>query len=75
MILQYLSKVEVDGKKQVIETVKDNVTEVTEFVDKIEVTFSRKNGELYSVFFQKNHHQIFSMWLLNDNFKTLKRLI
>lgn len=75
MILQYLSKVDVDGKEQTIETVRDNVTRVTEFDDKVEVLFSKPNGELGFESFPKNHHQIFNMWLLNDNFKTLKRLI
>ena len=75
MILQYLTKVEIEGNKQTIETVRDNVTSVTELVDKIEVTFSRPNGEYDLIIFEKSHHQIVNMWLLNDNFKTLKRLI
>mgnify|MGYP001317648371 CR=1 FL=1 len=75
MILQYLTKVEIEGNKQTIETVRDNVTSVTELVDKIEVTFSTPNGEHDLIIFEKSHHQIVNMWLLNDNFKTLKRLI
>lgn len=75
MILQCLTKVEIEGNKQTIETVRDNVTSVTELDDKIEVTFSRPSGEHDLMIFEKPHHQIFNMWLLNDNFKTLKRLI
>lgn len=75
MILQYLSKIDVDGKKQTIETVRDNVVKVQEFDTEIQVLFSRPNGEYDLVTFERQHKQIYNMWLLNDNFKTLKRLI
>lgn len=76
MIIQYLSKVEHEkGKKEIVETVRDNVTDVDEFEDRVEITFSRPNGEFSRVTFGKPHSQITNMWLLNDNFKTLKRLI
>lgn len=77
MIIQFLSKVikENEGWVEFVETVRDNVTDVTETDDRVEVTFSRPNGELDLVTYKKKHHQIKDMWLLNDNFKTLKRLI
>ena len=75
MIIQYLSKVEREGKEQTMETVRDNVTNVDELDECVEVTFSRPNGELDLVTYTRKHKQIKNMWLLNDNFKTLKRLI
>lgn len=71
MILQYLQKTE----KETVEVIRDNATNVYDFDDRVEVTFSRPNGELDLVTFTKPHKQIYNMWLLNDNFKTLKRLI
>ena len=75
MILQYLSRVENEkGEKIVIETVKDGVYSIAVHPHKIKVSFD-KNGNRYVVEFARNNAQIYNMWLLNDEFKTLKRLI
>lgn len=74
MILQYLSKVKLENKEQTIETIKDNVFNVAIFKDKIEVNFNEPDGKS-TVAYLKKDSQIYSMYLLNDNFKTLKRLI
>lgn len=75
MILQYLSKAEDEnGKKIEIETIKDGVYSVEVHPHKIEVSFD-KNGNRYVVEFSRNNTQIYNMWLLNDEFQTLKRLI
>ena len=74
MILQYLSNVVRDGKAQTVETIRDNVTNVDEYNEFVEITFNRPNGEADLVTFRKDHEQITNMWLLNNNFKTLKRL-
>lgn len=75
MILQYLSKAEDEnGKKIGIETIKDGVYSVAVHPHKIEVSFD-KNGNRYVVEFSRNNTQIYNMWLLNDEFQTLKRLI
>lgn len=73
MILQYLSKVPTENKGEVtVETIRDNVEEVTVVGDEIKVlTKEPKNITVFS----KKDKQIYNMWLLNDNFKTLKRLI
>ena len=74
MILQYLSKVEVDGKVQESETIRDGVNSVSVFEDMISVEYSQNEDKCY-IDYYKNDTQIYQMWLLNDNFKTLKRLI
>lgn len=68
MIIQYLSKLE-DGKN--IETIEDEVVGADVSKDEVRV-HKREKG---TTIFPKNHKQIYQMWLLNDDFKTLKRLI
>lgn len=74
MILQYLSKVKLENKEQTIESIKDSVSNVAIFKDKIEVNFNEPDGKS-TVTYLKKDSQICNMYLLNDNFKTLKRLI
>ena len=71
MILQYLTKF----KGKAIETIIDGVAEVEEFPNEINVIVD-KNGTRQTTTFPKGPMaQVYNMWLLNDNFKTLKRLI
>ena len=70
MIIQFLSKV--DGKE--INTILDGVSTITESDEVVNVTHSR-NGSNYTTAYPKKNSQIYQMWLMNDEFKTLKRLI
>lgn len=72
MILQYLSKTELGT----INTVEDNVISVDENKKSkwIDIVFQR-SGKLETRRFHTNDERIHKMWLLNDNFKTLKQLI
>lgn len=74
MILQYLSKNKLEEKEQKIETIKDNISSVAVFEDRIEVYFNEPNTKSVVTYLKKDL-QIYNMWLLNDNFKTLKKLI
>lgn len=74
MVIQYLSKVEIDGKKQTIETIEDGVDCVRIYDTEIEAVV-RKNGNVCTTTYRKDHPQIYQMWLLNDQFRTLKRLM
>ena len=72
MILQYLSKSELGTT----DTVEDGVISVD--VNKesrwVDVVFQR-NEKTETRRFYIDGSQIYNMWLLNDNFKTLKKLI
>lgn len=72
MILQYLSKSELGT----IDTVEDGVisVDVNEELRWVDVFFQR-NGKLETRRFHADNDLIYDMWLLNDNFKTLKQLI
>lgn len=72
MILQYLSKTELGT----INTIEDNVISVDENKESewIDVVF-QKNEKTETRRFYISGSQIYNMWLLNDNFKTLKKLI
>ena len=72
MILQYLRKTEVGT----IETVEDGVVtaDVNKKSEYVDIVFQR-NEKTETRRFYINGSQIYNMWLLNDNFKTLKKLI
>lgn len=72
MILQYLSKSEVGT----IDTVEDGVISVSVNQESrwVDVVFQR-NGKLETRRLHTDNDLIYDMWLLNDNFKTLKQLI
>lgn len=72
MILQYLSKTD----EGIIETTEDGVISVDVNKEKkyVDVAFQR-NERLDTRRFYTENIQIYNMWLLNDNFKTLKKLI
>ena len=72
MILQYLRKTEVGT----IETVEYGVltADVNKKSEYIDIVFQR-NEKMETRRFYINDRQIYNMWLLNDNFKTLKKLI
>ena len=72
MILQYLSKTELGT----INTIEDNVISVDENKEAnwVDVVF-QKNEKTETRRFYINSSQVYNMWLLNDNFKTLKKLI
>lgn len=74
MILQYLSKSKQEDEEQKIEIIKDNISSVAVFEDRIEVYFNEPNTKSVVTYLKKDL-QIYNMWLLNDNFKTLKKLI
>lgn len=74
MILQYLLRPNDKGTEKV-ERIEDGVLATTIKENEIEVTLEEKSGRKGTVTFLKNDSQIYSMWLLNDNFKTLKKLI
>ena len=74
MIIQYLSKiVNDDGTKYTFETIQDKVIGITDKKGEVEI-LQTINGSCVSTVFQKENTQIYQMWLLNDDFKTLKRL-
>lgn len=72
MILQYLSKSELGT----IDTVEDGVISVdaNKELRWVDVVFQR-NEKTETRRFNIDGSQIYNMWLLNDNFKTLKKLI
>ena len=72
MILQYLSKSELGT----IDTVEDGVISVDENKELrwVDVVFQR-NGKLETRRFHTDNDLIYNMWLLNNDFKTLKQLI
>lgn len=72
MILQYLSKSELGT----IDTVEDGVisVDVNKELRWVDVVFQR-NEKTETRRFYIDGSQIYNMWLLNDNFKTLKKLI
>ena len=70
MIIQY-SRV-VDGEK--IETTLDGVVSLNEFGNKIDVHVE-KNERTVTNTYDKDDVYISNMYLMNDNFKTLKKLI
>lgn len=74
MILQYLLRLNDKGTEKV-ERIEDGVLATTIKENEIVVTLEEKSGRKGTVTFLKNDSQIYSMWLLNDNFKTLKKLI
>lgn len=74
MILQYLLRPNEKGTEKV-ERIEDGVLATTIKENEIVVTLEEKSGRKGTVTFLKNDSQIYSMWLLNDNFKTLKKLI
>ena len=72
MILQYLSKSELGT----IDTVEDGVisVDVNKELRWVDVVFQR-NGKLETRRFDTDNDLIYNMWLLNNDFKTLKQLI
>ena len=72
MILQYLSKSELGT----IDTVEDGVisVDVNKELRWVDVVFQR-NGKLETRRFHTDNDLIYNMWLLNNDFKTLKQLI
>ena len=70
MILQYSR--EIDGER--LDTIIDGVVSVNETESKVDVHVE-KNERSITKSYSKAENNIFNMYLLNDNFKTLKKLI
>ena len=70
MILQYSR--EIDGER--LDTIIDGVVSVNEAESKVDVHVE-KNERSITKSYSKAENNIFNMYLLNDNFKTLKKLI
>lgn len=70
MIIQYSR--EVDNEQ--IETIIDGVVSVNDFKNKIYIHLN-KNGRSMTKSYLKDDNFVYQMFLLNDNFKTLKKLI
>lgn len=74
MILQYSLRIDDEGTKT-IERIEDGVLATSIKEKEIEVTFEEKSGRKSTITFLKEDTQIYSMWLLNDSFRSLKKLI